>query len=167
MTNADNLTTDAQSALRRCIELFNHTTRFIIILEDRHRLLKPIISRFCEIYVPLPIINNKEVNLHTYTLNNFLNTTTFDQNRLRMLKNKFDKNDNTNVYTLITLVNSLYEKGYSGLDIMTHIKLSKSITNICKYKLLLLFEKAKTEFRSEKFFMFLFYILLYYVLMLI
>ena len=32
--NADNLTTDAQSALRRCIEKFSHTTRFFILVEN-------------------------------------------------------------------------------------------------------------------------------------
>ena len=46
--NADKLTIDAQSALRRCIELFSHTTRFFIIVEDKYKLLKPILSRFCE-----------------------------------------------------------------------------------------------------------------------
>ena len=49
--NADKLTTDAQSALRRCIERFSHTTRFFIIVEDRNKLLKPILSRFCNISV--------------------------------------------------------------------------------------------------------------------
>ena len=34
LLNADKLTVDAQSALRRCIELFNHNTRFFIIIED-------------------------------------------------------------------------------------------------------------------------------------
>ena len=52
MYNADELTIDAQSALRRCIELFSHTTRFFIVVENKHKLLKPILSRFCEIYVP-------------------------------------------------------------------------------------------------------------------
>ena len=52
LLNADKLTMDAQSALRRCIELFSHTTRFFIIVEDKYKLLKPILSRFCEIYVP-------------------------------------------------------------------------------------------------------------------
>ena len=33
LKNADKLTIDAQSALRRCIELYNHTTRFFIIVE--------------------------------------------------------------------------------------------------------------------------------------
>ena len=51
LLNADNLTTDAQSALRRCIEEFSHKTRFFMILQDKYRLLQPILSRFCEIYV--------------------------------------------------------------------------------------------------------------------
>ncbi len=46
LSNADKLTTDAQSALRRCIEVFSHNTRFFIIVEDKFLLLKPILSRF-------------------------------------------------------------------------------------------------------------------------
>ena len=49
LLNADKLTLDAQSALRRCIELFSHNTRFFIIAEDKYNLMKPILSRFCEI----------------------------------------------------------------------------------------------------------------------
>lgn len=51
LLNADNLTIDAQSALRRCIELFSHNTRFFIVVENKERLLNPILSRFCELYV--------------------------------------------------------------------------------------------------------------------
>ncbi len=51
LLNADKLTMDAQSALRRCIELFSHNTRFFIVVENKERLLNPILSRFCEIYV--------------------------------------------------------------------------------------------------------------------
>ena len=54
LTNGDKLTTDAQSALRRCIEMFTFNTRFFIVVEDKYRLLKPILSRFCEIFVPSP-----------------------------------------------------------------------------------------------------------------
>ncbi len=68
LLNADKLTIDAQSALRRCIELFNHTTRFFIIVEDKYKLLKPILSRFCEIYIPEPVIHKKEVNLYEHIL---------------------------------------------------------------------------------------------------
>ena len=50
--NTDNLTMDAQSALRRCIELYSHNTRFFIVVEKLNTLMKPILSRFCEIHVP-------------------------------------------------------------------------------------------------------------------
>ena len=68
LSNADKLTIDGQSALRRSIELFSHNTRFFIVVEDKYKLLMPILSRFCEIYLPLPIINNKQVNLHQYRI---------------------------------------------------------------------------------------------------
>ena len=64
--NAGNLTTDAQSALRRCIEKFSHTTRFFIIVENTDSVLKPIISRFCNIHIPNPVINGNPSNLHKY-----------------------------------------------------------------------------------------------------
>ena len=162
MTNADKLTIDAQSALRRCIELFNHTTRFFIIVEDRNRLLKPIISRFCEIYVPLPTIGNNKINLHTYTLNNFLNTKAYNNNRMRMLKRSIETLDNVNFDNLKDFANSLYQKGYSGLDLMNYIESSQQIDDKKKYTLLLLFEKAKIEFRCEKFFI---YFILYFTLL--
>ena len=64
--NADKLTVDAQSALRRCIEQFSHTTRFFIIIENKDKLLNPILSRFCNIFVSYPKINNEYENLHIY-----------------------------------------------------------------------------------------------------
>ena len=39
LSNADKLTTDAQSALRRLIEVFSHSTRFFVIVEDKYRIL--------------------------------------------------------------------------------------------------------------------------------
>ena len=68
LQNADKLTSDAQSALRRCIELSCHTTRYFIVVEDKYQLLKPILSRFCEIYVSYPMIDNRMVNLHKYNI---------------------------------------------------------------------------------------------------
>ena len=53
--NAEKLTMDAQSALRRCIEQFSHNTRFFVIVENINTLLKPILSRFCNIYILLGI----------------------------------------------------------------------------------------------------------------
>ena len=58
LLNADKLTIDAQSALRRCIEIYNHSTRFFIIVDDKFKILKPILSRFSDIYC------NKKINLY-------------------------------------------------------------------------------------------------------
>ena len=60
LTNADKLTIDAQSALRRCIELFSSSTRFFIVVENKDSLLKPILLRFCDIYIPPPMIISLE-----------------------------------------------------------------------------------------------------------
>ena len=82
LLNAGNLTIDAQSALRRCIESFSNTTRFFIIIEDKSKILKPLISRFCDIYIPFPTINNKEQNLYQY---NKQNIQIYKQNNTKRL----------------------------------------------------------------------------------
>jgi len=152
LQNADKLTTDAQSALRRCIELCSHTTRFFIVVEDKFKLLKPILSRFCEIYVSLPIINKKELNLYEY----FFKTNYKVEPKTRLTKLRtliFSKKDNNN---MISLSNSLYNKGFSGIDIIQMIEKSNSdeinmsISN--KYKLLIHFQQIKKEFRYEPLF---------------
>ena len=67
--NADSLTIDAQSAMRRCIESFSYNTRFFIVVENKHKMLNPILSRFCEIYVPDHILPNGNIlNLHQHHL---------------------------------------------------------------------------------------------------
>ena len=100
LLNADKLTTDAQSAIRRCIELFSRSTRFFIVVEDKYKLLRPILSRFCEIYVPEPVINNRITNLHTHHLNDVYTTPfkEYDGKRNTYLKtaiNNFIKKINT------------------------------------------------------------------------
>lgn len=67
LTNADKLTIDAQSALRRCIELFSSSTRFFIVVQNKDSLLKPILSRFCDIYIPPPVICRTPIDTDTDT----------------------------------------------------------------------------------------------------
>ena len=61
LLNADFLTVEAQSSLRRIIELYSGTTRFFIITNNKEKLIPPIRSRFCEIYVARQKIT-KETN---------------------------------------------------------------------------------------------------------
>ena len=149
LSNADKLTIDAQSALRRCIELFSHTTRFFIIVENRYKLLRPILSRFCEIYVPLPVINGKSLNLHDYATQECFKPDNSLANRKKWLKKFMSRLESINYAELFQTATILYEKGYTGLDIIYYLEQS-TMDNERKYMLLLTFHKVKREFRSEK-----------------
>jgi len=155
LLNADKLTIDAQSALRRCIELFSHTTRFFIIIEDKYKLLKPILSRFCEIYIPEPSYQGQPINLYTYNLNK-----TFKMKDVKTLRTDWLKKEiNKNVIPSMTLDNliveciKIYEKGYSGLDIISLLENQNIFPEISlekRYELLFAFNKVRKEFRNEK-----------------
>jgi len=156
LLNADKLTMDAQSALRRCIELFSHNTRFFIVAEDKYNLMKPILSRFCEIYVPEPVINGTIVNLYKYNLNNLFNMKDVKMTRLEALKKELLKtmNKKITIDKLMMLCSKLYEKGYSGLDIIqlleNHKFLETTLSVEKRYELLIAFNRVRKEFRNEK-----------------
>jgi DNA polymerase III delta prime subunit len=140
LSNADKLTTDAQSSLRRCIELFSHTTRFFIIVEDKYKLLKPILSRFAEIYIPYPQIDNEYINLHQYNLVNK------EPNIIYLKKVINGLNSSSDLYLLSK---KLYDKGITGLDLISYINHVYK-DNQYKYQLLITIQKVKKEIRSEK-----------------
>ena len=150
LSNAEQLTIDAQSALRRCIELFSHSTRFFVIVEDKYKLLKPILSRFCDMYIQYPTINKKIVNLHEYNLE-----ICFSKEKKRYTKEIIEKNINMystkNVNNIMLISERLYENGISGLDLIDYIR-SMDIENTIKYKLILFIQHVKKDFRNEKIF---------------
>jgi DNA polymerase III delta prime subunit len=156
LLNADKLTMDAQSALRRCIELFSHNTRFFIIAEDKYNLMKPILSRFCEIYVPEPTINGNVINLYKYNLNEVFKMSEIKNIRLEWIKKELIQlvNKEIDIDELMSLCTKLYEKGYSGLDILTVLEnpkfLTKEISIEKRYELLLCYNRVRKEFRNEK-----------------
>lgn len=156
LLNADKLTSDAQSALRRCIELFSHNTRFFLVVEDKYTLLKPILSRFCEIYVPEPIIDNKTVNLYQYNIENTFHMKNIKNSRKEWLKKELIKFSGTKMEAsdLVELSTKIYEKSYSGIDLMNLFEeekfLEKKINTERKYEFLITFNKIRREFRNEK-----------------
>ena len=156
LLNADKLTIDAQSALRRCIELFSHNTRFFIIAEDKYNLMKPILSRFCEIYVSEPLINGKITNIYQHNLNCVFNMKDIKIHHLEWLKKELQKlvNKKITIEELISLCNKLYEKAYSSLDILNLLENTNFLENIItiekKYECLLCFNRIRKEFRNEK-----------------
>jgi len=149
--NADKLTTDAQSALRRCIEQFSHTTRFFIVIENQNKLLKPILSRFCNIFIRLPIINDKEVSLHLYK-QKFVSKKykKLQIKRSEWLINQLDKKSNyASMEKCMIFSTKLYEKAYSALDIMRIIYEGSKLENRRKFATLIYFDKVRKEFRNE------------------
>jgi len=165
LTNADKLTIDAQSALRRCIELFSYSTRFFIVVENKDSLLKPILSRFCDIYVPDPIINGVPTNLHRFFIDTKNNVDTTKEDRIKSLEQRItihsyytentdDESDNTdetqdNKCNIARMSRDLYEQGYSALDIIEFVHKSP-MNEMKKYELLIIFDKVRREFRNEK-----------------
>ena len=168
LSNADELTIDAQSALRRCIELFSHTTRFFIIVQDKYKLLKPILSRLCEIFIYEPTINGKKVNLHKHNIQSTFNVTEASDKKMykwfdkvlqplqqvqeQQIEDHEKDTAKASIQDLMELANKLYEKGYSGLDLMKYIEQTKTTDDMKKYQMLLVFNKIKREFRNEKLF---------------
>jgi DNA polymerase III delta prime subunit len=158
LLNADKLTMDAQSALRRCIELFSHSTRFFIVIEDKYKLLKPILSRFCEIYIPNPVYKNKEINLYKYNLLNTFPFQDIKKMKTEWLKKELEKNmkpmvAEVNLKQLFAFVTKLYEKGYSALDIIHLLENTNNypeLSNAKRSELLLVFNRVRKEFRHEK-----------------
>lgn len=168
LTNADKLTIDAQSALRRCIELFSSSTRFFIIVENKDSLLKPILSRFCDIYIPPPMIRTRTeseptaVNLHTYLADKVCNTNKILKSREHTLSELIKIGDIDSTATskeyeqILDLAISLYEQGYCGLDIINFIHTHPEMNDIRRYELLIMFDKVRKEFRNEKLLLFYF-----------
>ena len=156
LLNADKLTMDAQSALRRCIELFSHNTRFFIIVEDKYKLLKPILSRFCEIYVSEPIHNNNTINLYKYNLNETFKMKEIKNLRLEWLKKDLIKlsESKLKIDDLIKHSTRFYEKGYGGIDIISLLEnpkfLDSKFSSEKRYELLIAFNKVRKELRNEK-----------------
>jgi len=171
LINADYLTIDAQSALRRCIELFSYNTRFFILVENKHKLLNPILSRFCEIYVPEYVENNKITNLHQYFIQKkFENSLTKEQNDILNVNmsdlvenmildesaiNTRKKNGNiikgnNNHFKLTHIATKFYESGLSCLDIIQWLEKTDKISEIHKSTYNICYDNIKSEYRCEK-----------------
>lgn len=145
--NADELTIDAQSALRRCIELFSNNTRFFIVVENKQKLLKPILSRFCEIYVP-------DVNVSMDPTNPVFGSWRPPKTYIDV--GKWLQPPPSNHAQCIDICNQMYDDGISCLDLVHGIiavlaeqPLSQLPTGLAE-SIQFCFEKVKGEIKNEK-----------------
>jgi DNA polymerase III delta prime subunit len=175
LLNADSLTLDAQSALRRSIEIYNHT-KFFIVTANKSKIIKPILSRFSEIYC-----NDRNMELINksikYDNSNNSNSTKFN-NKLSLLIKNLDskletlKNENANANANANESNNDYNKNVLLLDYSSLIyNKGISANNLLDYftarsnfktdynKFLFFFNIYKREIRVEEY---LIYIILYF-----
>jgi replication-associated recombination protein RarA len=152
LLNADNLTIDAQSALRRCIELFSSNTRFFIIVENKNKLLNPILSRFCEIYVPEYMSGGKIVNLNQLSVGSETNSASTIEKQVSDKMTEFmSTKDSLRVHSAgVDAANEFYENGISCLDVIKWIEKTESIDSKKRAGALMYFDEIKFEYRCEK-----------------
>lgn len=176
LMNADFLTIDAQSALRRCIELFSYNTRFFIIVENKHKLLNPILSRFCEIYISEHVCDSRVINLHQYDLRAKMDLQFHSQEKQAWIRSKLPKPDTSasadssevvcvpprDYIDLVDIVVDLYENGISALDLIQFVEASAWFTPETTIEYIAEFYRIKSEYRCEKLLMFYIMDMLYF-----
>ena len=115
-------------------------------------LLRPILSRFCEIHVPEPIVNGQQVNLHAHLLQKTFAGSALDklkQQRAEWLEKEVSFGQEYVHGDLIALADKLYEHAYSSMDLLQRLEESE-IPSDKKYEKLIAFQKVRHEFRNEK-----------------
>tara|TARA_B100000963_G_C22635973_1_gene677631 strand:+ start:66 stop:872 length:807 start_codon:yes stop_codon:yes gene_type:complete len=116
--NADFLTIDAQSSLRRLIEIYSKNTRFFMITNNKNKIIRPILSRFCLIYVP-QFLTCK--NLHV-NYNNNIDTKCYKNQEYKIIKPKLDTLETMNHYEILNYARELYDKCVSIHNLMGYYK---------------------------------------------
>ena len=143
LLNAEKLTPDAQFALRRCIEQFSYNTRFFMVTIDKYKLIRPILSRFSEIYISSPI-NLHEVGLKAFAFDDYeaKQRDTFEDIMTRLTKENIQ-----------SVAHELYEGGHSALDVEKWVNAKPD--SIEKYRWILYFHKIRSECRNEELLLYL------------
>jgi hypothetical protein len=167
LLNADKLTIDAQSAMRRCIEIFSHNTRFFIVVDDKCKILKPILSRLCEIYLPSTHshINGEPTHMSVFPKQTHHHIS-LQTERIHILKNiilNIDKE--LPEYTMFDVSKELYEKAFTGIELINLIEKEYSAFGISMdsmVELLFTFNKIKREIKNESMFIFVILYTIFY-----
>lgn len=138
LSNADNLTIDAQSALRRCIEVFSHSTRFFMIAENKYKLLSPILSRFCEIHIPEKFVDGYSMLPRVCS-----------SDKIQIAKDALDQLDaGVDMENIINMANLLYRQGVHSFHIIDALKDGdmsyRAADTIMK------FDECRIQFKNEQ-----------------
>jgi hypothetical protein len=162
--------------LRRSIEIYNHT-KFFIVTANKSKIIKPILSRFSEIYCNdrnMDIINksfkynsnsnsnkiNNKLSLIIKNLDSKLETLKNENANANNANNANNAKDNDYKKNILLLEHSslIYNKGLSANNLLDYFT-AKSNFKTDYYKFLFFFNIYKREIRVEEY---LIYIILYF-----
>jgi DNA polymerase III delta prime subunit len=165
LLNADKLTLDAQSALRRSIELCGHS-KFFIITDNRNKLIKPILSRFSnifcnetnmgKIYKSLTKISN--VNNQYNKIIVIIKELDVKLNNLELMQLNNDIISYEKNKLVLHYCTLIYNKGISANNLLDYFR-NNQLENSEYYKFIFCYDIYKKEIRIE---LFLIFIILYY-----
>jgi len=122
LMNSEYLTYDSQYSLRRTIEQHNKSCRFILVCENKYKLLSPICSRFAHFYINEP----SSVQICQ-------GVDRFNYGKISsILNNYFSKiKDNTltlkDIYSFSKL---LHENNYVSHDVLKRFKSNENYNNV-------------------------------------
>jgi hypothetical protein len=170
--NADKLTIDAQSAMRRCIEIFSHNTRFFIVVDDKCKILKPILSRLCEIYLPPPQLTATSTTtpetlsvMPKQTHPGFLPLQRDRFLQLRDQLTSIHRSPHVAAPHMFDVAKQLYEQAFTGIELMLFLEREYEIFKLSLEKmveLLFTFNKIKKEIKHEPMFLFVILYTMFY-----
>jgi len=158
LLNADYLTTEGQSALRRCIESFSKNTRFFIVVENKNKLLNPILSRFCDIYVPEFCVDG-HTSIYQYLIHQnspAKEETQKKHNCIREFAHLWKSQEPAN---WVVFADIIVEYGLSALDWMNYLRENEE-NEFVRTQMLMNFYIVRLEYRNES--MLIFVLLEYY-----
>lgn len=128
---SENLTYDSQYSLRRTIEQYSKTTRFVLICENKNQLLTPICSRFAHIYVN----DNNKTKIYK-------NIDNFKYMKYNKIIQKY--HNNLNLKNICDISLELYKNNFYSYEILNKFKNNVNYDNVK-----LLFNNLNKNFKNE------------------
>ena len=157
LLNADHLSVDAQSALRRCMEQFSHTTRFFGVANDRNRLICPILSRFSVVGtgdLPFPLLGSL-LEPHPVSIEvDLFAQSTVDSAYIQNIMGEI--NSETTDVCLMAVADDIYNSGISSGLLVDWIRTRRNDTGVHisgVVDMCLTIESERQNYRNDQLFL--------------
>jgi hypothetical protein len=114
-------------------------------------MLNPILSRFCEIYIPEFIEDGEVQNLHLWSRQKIPISITNLESSTKWVNDTmetFSLEKSIDHIKLVKLAGDFYENGYSCLDLMRWV--GNRFSHLDRVNATMCFDRIKAEYRCEK-----------------